>query len=212
VPEAGLNVEPYGIDLSPGLVSRARSRLPQWSERIWVGNAVDWVHPDGCRFDYVHTLVDCVPANRRHAMVEHQLRHLVGPGGRLLVSHFLPPTTRIAFVAEELAAMGCAVAGTNNPSGGAWPHTAWLGAGTTTGWPGWQRPIASNPMTGSGLPLHRVLCNTLRPPGLIVCDSDPSPWGTSLDSVRIPVATEANGNQWPSPDDDSTLGTKRKTR
>lgn len=46
--ERGVHVEPYGIDLAPGLVELARRRLPQWAERIWVGNAVSWVHPPAC--------------------------------------------------------------------------------------------------------------------------------------------------------------------
>lgn len=85
-----------------------------------------WVHPDGVTFDYVHTLLDCVPAKRRHAMVEHQLRHVVRPGGKLLVSHYLPPGARTPYAAEELAAMGYAVARTDDPSGQA--HTAWVTA------------------------------------------------------------------------------------
>jgi hypothetical protein len=38
--ERGLAVEPYGVDISPALAELARRRLPQWADRIWVGNAV----------------------------------------------------------------------------------------------------------------------------------------------------------------------------
>jgi SAM-dependent methyltransferase len=64
-------VEPYGLEISPELAELARSRLPQWSERIWVGNAADWVPPR--RFEAIRTGLDYVPAPRRRDLVEHLL-------------------------------------------------------------------------------------------------------------------------------------------
>ena len=53
------------------------------------GNAVDWRPPGGLRFDYVHILLDCVPAARRADLVRHHLAQTVRPGtGRLLVSDY----------------------------------------------------------------------------------------------------------------------------
>ena len=86
--ERGLAVEPYGVDLAPDLVAEARRRLPHWADRFWVGNAVDWAHPEARRFDVVHTLIDCVPAGLRGAMLDHSL---AAPGGRLVVSHYSAP-------------------------------------------------------------------------------------------------------------------------
>jgi hypothetical protein len=43
--ERGVQLEPYGVDLSAGLVAEARRRLPRWADRIWVGNALDWTAP-----------------------------------------------------------------------------------------------------------------------------------------------------------------------
>ena len=63
--------EPYGLEISPELAALARRRLPQWADRIWVGNAADWVPPR--RFDIVRTALDYVPAPRRRALVEHLL-------------------------------------------------------------------------------------------------------------------------------------------
>src|SRR5207247_9908708 len=40
--EAGHVLEPYGIDISEKLAGLARQRLPQWSDRISVGNALYW--------------------------------------------------------------------------------------------------------------------------------------------------------------------------
>lgn len=64
-------VEPYGLDLSPELAELARTRLPQWRDRIWVGNAQTWEPP--MRFDYVRTGLEYVPAHRRRDLVAHLL-------------------------------------------------------------------------------------------------------------------------------------------
>jgi hypothetical protein len=66
-------VEPYGLDISPELVERARGRLPQWADRIWVGNAAVWTPPR--RFDVVRTGLDYVPPPRRAALLEHLLSY-----------------------------------------------------------------------------------------------------------------------------------------
>src|SRR5918999_2584770 len=72
-------VEPYGLEISPELAELARRRLPQWADRIWVGNALDWTPPR--RFDVVRTGLDYVPPPRRRELVEHLLRYC----NRLLV-------------------------------------------------------------------------------------------------------------------------------
>ena len=84
--ESGLQIEPYGLDISPELAELARRRLPQWADRIFVGNAREWTPPR--RFDYVRTGLDYVPPTRRRALVEHLLRQVVSPGGRLIVGVF----------------------------------------------------------------------------------------------------------------------------
>jgi predicted pyridoxine 5'-phosphate oxidase superfamily flavin-nucleotide-binding protein len=76
-------VEPYGLDFSPELVEAARRRLPQWADRIWVGDALTWEPPR--RFDFVRTELVYVPQERRRAYVERLLGRFVAPGGRLLV-------------------------------------------------------------------------------------------------------------------------------
>ena len=70
---AWAGVEPYGLDISPELVELARRRLPQWADRIWVGNAAGWTPPQ--RFDVVRTGFDYVPAPRRVALLEHLLSY-----------------------------------------------------------------------------------------------------------------------------------------
>jgi hypothetical protein len=51
--EDGHLVEPYGLDISEKLAELARQRLPQWRDRIFVGNARFWEPP--ARFDFVRT-------------------------------------------------------------------------------------------------------------------------------------------------------------
>ena len=64
-------VEPYGLEISPELAELARRRLPEWADRVWVGNAAEWEPPR--RFDVVRTGLDYVPPDRRRPLVEHLL-------------------------------------------------------------------------------------------------------------------------------------------
>ena len=84
--EKALAIEPYGLDLSPELAELARTRLPHWADRIFVGNALDWQPPR--RFDFVRTGLEYVPPTRRGDLVAHLLDHVVAPGGRLIIGSF----------------------------------------------------------------------------------------------------------------------------
>ena len=131
--ERGLAVEPCGVDISPALTELARRRLPQWADRIWTGNAVDWRPPVGLRFDYAHILLDSVPRARRADLIRHHLAHTVRPGtGRLLVSDYAAdPAAGHPSAAETLRYLGFRCAG--QTSGGDRPGrpaipTAWITA------------------------------------------------------------------------------------
>lgn len=113
--ERGFDIEPYGVDISARLVERARERLPQWHDRLWVGNAVDWVPPDGRRFTFVHALFDFWPTKRRASAIRHVLS-LVEPGGRLLMSQYGAGDS----AARMLSELGYEVLGTS-------ASTAWIG-------------------------------------------------------------------------------------
>jgi hypothetical protein len=129
--ERGLVIEPYGLDIGPGLVERARQRLPHWSDRIWRGDAATWVHPDGMRFDYVHALLDCAGRDQQGALVDHVLDRVVAPHGRLLGSLYVRSTDHDRSAAMVLRDLGYAVVGESRPNPNrpsAPPSTAWIDA------------------------------------------------------------------------------------
>lgn len=112
--ERGITLEPYGVDISTGLIEHARERLPQWKDRLWIGNAVDWEPPDGRQFTFVHALLDFWPASRRADAIAHVLT-LVEPGGRLLLSQYSAAPAAEAVLQE----LGYDVLGGNG-------QTAWI--------------------------------------------------------------------------------------
>lgn len=81
--ERGLVVEPYGVEISPRLAALARSRYPQWRDRIWAANADGWQPP--MRFQFVRTGLEYVPVGRRETFVRDLVENVVAPGGRLIV-------------------------------------------------------------------------------------------------------------------------------
>jgi SAM-dependent methyltransferase len=72
----------FGLDIAPELVDLARRRLPQWSDRFFVGNALDW--SGGRRFTYARANLDAVPPHRRRQLVGH----LQGLSERLIIGVF----------------------------------------------------------------------------------------------------------------------------
>ncbi|HXY91791.1 MAG TPA: class I SAM-dependent methyltransferase [Acidimicrobiia bacterium] len=127
--ERGVVIEPYGVDIAAGLVEHARERLPDWADRIWQGDAATWVHPDGRRFDYVHTLLDCADRERRGDLLDHVIRDVARPGGTLLVSHYARSTTHDRSAAQQLRALGYTPVGESRPGlhdPYSPPTTAWV--------------------------------------------------------------------------------------
>jgi SAM-dependent methyltransferase len=116
--ERGIEVDPYGVDIAPELVSRAGGDHPSLAGHFFVGDALTWVHPDGERFDVVHLLLDVVPAARHPELIRHQLDHVVAPGGRLVLSEYGdPPSARSA--EAQVTRAGFTVAGrTRQPTRG----------------------------------------------------------------------------------------------
>jgi hypothetical protein len=95
-------IEPHGVDFAPGLVELARKRLPQWADRIWVGDAEFWQPP--IRFDFAHIRIE-IPG----------LENVLGFARRVIVSSDgsfrRPDSPRAEPVAERLRDLGLDVAG-----------------------------------------------------------------------------------------------------
>ena len=110
--EDGHEIEPHGLDLIASLATLARRRLPQWADRIHVGNVMRWRPP--LRFDFVRTELEYAPAGRRQVLVERLLRDFLAPGGRLIVCSYgssLRPAPRAEPVGEILRGWSYDVAG-----------------------------------------------------------------------------------------------------
>jgi SAM-dependent methyltransferase len=76
------HIEPYGLELAPGLAELARRRLPDWADRIFIGNALTWEPPK--RFDFVRTELVYVPTDQQYSFVKRLLAEIVAPGGLLI--------------------------------------------------------------------------------------------------------------------------------
>ena len=109
--EKGVRIEPYGLDIAPELAELARMRLPRWADRIFVGNAIEW-RPER-KFDYVRTGLEYVPLSRRRDLIEHLLKHMVAPGGRLIIGVYNEAAASIVQLSNEelVRSWGLRVAG-----------------------------------------------------------------------------------------------------
>lgn len=107
--ERGIACEPYGLDIAPELAALARARLPAWRDRIFVGNALDWVPPR--RFDVVRTGLEYVPARRRRDLVARLLAEVVAPGGRLIIGVYNEERELHAIERDLVDELGFAIAG-----------------------------------------------------------------------------------------------------
>jgi ribosomal protein S18 acetylase RimI-like enzyme len=106
--EDGVPTEPYGVDISAGLVELARRRCPQWADRLWTANAFGWSPPR--RFDVVRTGPDYAPPGRLGGYLEHLLNEVVAPGGRLVVGSYNEERDRNTLV-EQVRALGFRIVG-----------------------------------------------------------------------------------------------------
>ncbi len=110
--EDGYRIEPYGLDISKNLAALARQWCPQWADRIYVGNVMDWRPP--IRFDYVRTELVYVPPRLRPALVERLASTFVARGGRLIVCSYgsaKRPTPQAEPVGDTLRSWDYEVAG-----------------------------------------------------------------------------------------------------
>lgn len=118
--ERGIQIEPYGVDLSSRLIALARQRLPQYTDRLVAANAFEWIPPQ--RFDFVRTELVYVPAAYERAYLEHLQAHYLTPQGRLLIANYaeddpdpgrnlLPGSHPTRHLLERLTELGVQVLG-----------------------------------------------------------------------------------------------------
>jgi len=99
--ERGLVLAVYGLEINAELAEAARRRLPEYAERIFIGNASDWTPPR--RFTYVRTGLEYAPPGREASLIAHLLREVVEADGRLIVG----PISETS-LSETVAAFGSA--------------------------------------------------------------------------------------------------------
>jgi SAM-dependent methyltransferase len=108
-------IEPYGVEISPKLADVARSRLPQWKERIFTGNALVWVPP--FKFDFVRTELVYVPRHLRRRYAERLLDEVVAPRGCLIICAYgssRPEGSRAEVLVDELRDWGLPIGGVHD--------------------------------------------------------------------------------------------------
>ena len=81
--QKGHRLDPYGLDISPELIGLARQMFPQWTSRLFIGNAIDW--EPTTRFDFVRTSLEYVPRNRQLDLIRRLLERAVAPAGKLII-------------------------------------------------------------------------------------------------------------------------------
>ena len=104
-----IRIEPYGLDIVPELAALARTRLPQWADRIFVGNALTWSPP--LRFDFVRAGLEYVPPRRRRDLVDHLLADVVAPRGRLILGVYADADPTRPGLEEIVRGWGFTIAG-----------------------------------------------------------------------------------------------------
>lgn len=84
--ERGLNIIPYGIDLSEKLITLAKKRLPEYSNNFYTGNGLYWY--SRLKFDYVRTELVYVPDELQEQYVNRIIDSYVVDEGRLLLNEY----------------------------------------------------------------------------------------------------------------------------
>ncbi|WP_194923310.1 class I SAM-dependent methyltransferase [Catenulispora pinisilvae] len=106
--DAGIAIEPFGVEISAKLAQLAQDQHPAWADRIWTANAAAWSPPR--RFDIVRTGLDYVPAPRRPSYLAHLHANIPAPGGRLVVGAFNEESGQ-EILEQQVSALGYRIAG-----------------------------------------------------------------------------------------------------
>lgn len=83
----GFNLAVYGVDISEGLIELAKTRLPQWRERFYIGNSFFWKPEE--KFDYIHIGgLGQVPEADERLFFEYLMENYVADGGRMILGPY----------------------------------------------------------------------------------------------------------------------------
>ena len=104
-----LLLEPYGVEISPALADLARHRSPQWKDRIFTADILNWVPP--MRFDYVRANLHHVSPEVPALMARWLLETVVSPHGRLIVGVYVEAADAEVTLESRLQAEGLSIAG-----------------------------------------------------------------------------------------------------
>jgi hypothetical protein len=116
--ERGIQIEPFGVDLSAQLISLAQERLPAYRDHFWAANAFTWKPPR--HFTFVRTELYYAPAEHERSYILHLLTHYLEPNGRLLIANYgegsphpehglLPGQHPTRFLLDHLQTLGISV-------------------------------------------------------------------------------------------------------
>jgi len=83
--DRGHVIVPYGVDIGPGLIELARSRLSRFDSNLVVADA--WAWQPNRTWDYVFSLVDLGPDDLACDWLM-RLAGWVAPGGRLIIGSY----------------------------------------------------------------------------------------------------------------------------
>ncbi len=84
--ENGVQIDPWGIDLSERVLALAKDQLAAHAEKLFVDNALSWQPPR--RFDCVRTELCYVPREYQRPYVSRLLDEYLRPDGKLLVTEY----------------------------------------------------------------------------------------------------------------------------
>lgn len=80
----GFDLQMFGVDISEGLLELAQTRLPQWHDRFYLGNAFFWKPKQ--KFDYIHIGgLGGVPEDDELMFFNHLMQNYLVDGGRLIL-------------------------------------------------------------------------------------------------------------------------------
>lgn len=129
--ERGRVIDPFGVDIGPRLIDRARARLPGYAEHFWVADAWTWTPPR--RFRYVYALWDCVPFDHLAEFARRLLERAVEPGGRLILGAYGSRSrkTEALDIGAFLVQTGYSVAGTSMGGNPPLNRFAWVDRDST---------------------------------------------------------------------------------